>query len=140
MAEAKQLLDLTISFNRNTIRIEGEDYEVRHPDEFGLTDFTWIRERSQKMFEIMNKGEMSVDEAGQADTILGDIIYKVFIDIPDEVKKSIKRRMEFLSREDIIEGVKKIGKIKFNFDCSQILKKSRILNEVLTQKRLVNWF
>jgi len=60
--------------------------------------------------------------------------------VRESVRKSLKRKMEFLSREDMIEGVKKIGKIKFDFDCSQILKKSKILNEVLTQKRLVNWF
>ena len=60
--------------------------------------------------------------------------------VRESVRKALKRKMEFLSREDMIEGVKKIGKIKYNFDCSQILKKSKILNEVLTQKRLVNWF
>jgi hypothetical protein len=60
--------------------------------------------------------------------------------VRESVRKALKRKMEFLSREDLIEGVRKIGKIKFNFDCSQILKKSKILNEVLTQKRLVNWF
>lgn len=60
--------------------------------------------------------------------------------VRESVRKSLKRKMEFLSREDMIEGARKIGKIKFSFDCSQILKKSRILNEVLTQKRLMNWF
>ena len=60
--------------------------------------------------------------------------------VRESVRKALKRKMEFLSREDLIEAVKKIGKIKFNFDSSQILKKSRILNEVLTQKRLVSWF
>jgi len=60
--------------------------------------------------------------------------------VRESVRKSLKRKMEFLSREDMIEGVKKIGKIKFDFDCSQILKKSKILNEVLTQKRLVDFF
>lgn len=60
--------------------------------------------------------------------------------VRESVRKALKRKMEFLSREDLIEGAKKIGKIKYNFDCSQILKRSRIMNEVLTQKRLVNWF
>ena len=60
--------------------------------------------------------------------------------VRESVRKALKRKMEFLSREDMIEGVKKIGKIKFDFDCSQILKKSKILNEVLTQKRLVDFF
>lgn len=47
--------------------------------------------------------------------------------------------MEFISKEDLITGAEKIGKIKFNFDPSQIIKRSRILKEVLSQKRLVEW-
>ena len=60
--------------------------------------------------------------------------------VRESVRKALKKRMEFLSKEDIVEGVKKISKIKFDFNPEEILKKSRILNEVLTQKRLVDFF
>jgi len=59
--------------------------------------------------------------------------------VRESVRKSLKRKMEFDSRRELIENTKKIGMIKFNFDPSQILKQSKIMNEVLTQKRLVEW-
>jgi len=59
--------------------------------------------------------------------------------VRESVRKSLKRKMEFDSRAELIENTKKIGMIKFNFDPSQILKQSKIVNEVLTQKRLVEW-
>ena len=59
--------------------------------------------------------------------------------VRESVRKSLKRKMEFDSREELIKNTKKIGMIKFNFDPSQILKQSKIMNEVLTQKRLIEW-
>jgi len=59
--------------------------------------------------------------------------------VRESVRKSLKRKMEFDSRAELIENTKKIGMIKFNFDPSQILKQSKIMSEVLTQKRLVEW-
>ena len=47
--------------------------------------------------------------------------------------------MEFVARGELIGNAKQVGKIKFNFDCTQILKRSRIMNEVLTQTRLAQW-
>jgi len=60
--------------------------------------------------------------------------------VRESVRKALKRKMEFLSKEELIESGRKICKIKFGFDCSQILKRSKVMTEVLTQKRLVNWF
>ena len=59
--------------------------------------------------------------------------------VRESVRKALKRKMEFVTREELIGNAKQIGKIKFNFDCTQILKRSRIMNEVLTQKKLVEW-
>ena len=59
--------------------------------------------------------------------------------VRESVRKALQRKLEFSTREELIETSKKIGKTKFGFDCSQILKKSRIINEVLTQTRLAQW-
>ena len=60
--------------------------------------------------------------------------------VRESVRKSLKRKMIFASKEELLEGVRKIGKIKFGFDCSQILKKSRIMNEILAQEKITKWF
>ncbi len=60
--------------------------------------------------------------------------------VRESVRKALRRKMEFLSREDLIEGVKKIGNIKFNFDCSKILKRSKLLENLGNQTKLREWF
>jgi hypothetical protein len=56
--------------------------------------------------------------------------------VRESVKKALKREMKFASREELIESVKKIGKIKYNFDFGEILNKSKLLKEVKEQKSL----
>ncbi len=60
--------------------------------------------------------------------------------VRESVRKALKRRMEFVSKEELIDGAKKIGEIKYNFDCEGIIKKSRLLEQIKTQKNLVEWF
>jgi len=61
--------------------------------------------------------------------------------VRESVRKALaKQRIKFDSKEELLESVAKIGKIKFNFECSEILKKSRLLNEIKTQKNLREWF
>ncbi len=60
--------------------------------------------------------------------------------VRESVRKALKKKMEFASKEELIDGAKKISKIKYGFDCSQILQKSRLLEMIRTQKNLVEWF
>ena len=60
--------------------------------------------------------------------------------VRESVRKALQKKMEFNSREELMNAAKQIGKVKFNFDPTTILKRSRILNEVLAQTRLANWF
>jgi DNA repair protein NreA len=56
--------------------------------------------------------------------------------VRESVKKALKREMKFSCREELIESVKKIGKIKYNFDFGDILNKSKLLREKKEQKSL----
>ena len=60
--------------------------------------------------------------------------------VRESVRKALQKKMEFLEKSDLTNGARQIGKIKFNFDISKILEKSRVLNEVLKQKRLQEFF
>ncbi len=60
--------------------------------------------------------------------------------VRESVRKALQKKMEFLSREDLLEGVKKIGNIKFNFDCSKILERSKLLEDLGNQTKLKKWF
>lgn len=56
--------------------------------------------------------------------------------VRESVKKALRREMKFNSKEELIESVKKIGKIKYNFDFSNILDRSKLLKQKKEQKNL----
>jgi hypothetical protein len=60
--------------------------------------------------------------------------------VRESVRKAINRgAMKFAELNELTESVKKIGKIKYNYDCEQIIKKSKLLNQLRTQKKLGEW-
>jgi hypothetical protein len=56
--------------------------------------------------------------------------------VRESVKKALRKEMKFSSKEELIESVKKIGMIKYNFDFSEILNRSKLLKERKEQKNL----
>ncbi len=61
--------------------------------------------------------------------------------VRESVRKALnKEKMKFDSLNDLIETAKKIGKVKFDFDPQQILKKSKLLKQIKTQRSLGEWF
>lgn len=60
--------------------------------------------------------------------------------VRESLRKALAKKMVFPSREELIESVKKIGKIKFDFDFSDLINKSLVLKEDKTQKNLEEWF
>ena len=59
--------------------------------------------------------------------------------VRESVRKAMRKVMKFDSREEIIDGVKKIGKIKYDFDCGEIMKRSKLLKGIRSQASLRNW-
>ena len=60
--------------------------------------------------------------------------------VRESVRKAMKKKMRFDAREELIESVKKIGMIKYGFDCLEILNKSKLLEQIKTQRHLGEWF
>lgn len=61
--------------------------------------------------------------------------------VRESVRKAIEKGiMKFNDLNELLESAKKIGKIKYNFDISQILEKSKLLTQMRTQKKLSEWF
>jgi len=59
----------------------------------------------------------------------------------ESIRKALNRgRMKFDSREELVDGVKKIGKIKYDFDAESIFGRSKLLKERKEQKILGEWF
>jgi DNA repair protein NreA len=60
--------------------------------------------------------------------------------VRESVKKALKNKMKFSDENELKGSTKKIGKIKYNFDISEILNKSKLLNQIKTQTKLEKWF
>ncbi len=60
--------------------------------------------------------------------------------VRESVRKALKKKMEFTREEELINSAKQISKIKYNFNATQILQRSKLLNQINTQKNLGEWF
>lgn len=60
--------------------------------------------------------------------------------VRESVRKALNNKMTFIDEKELIESAKKIGKIKYNFDFSQIIGQSRLLKEKREQKTLKDFF
>jgi len=60
--------------------------------------------------------------------------------VRESVRKALRKEIKFDNREELLEAAKKIGKIKYNFDNSGILGRSRLLKQIKEEKRLQEWF
>ncbi|MEK6897241.1 MAG: hypothetical protein AABW93_01780, partial [Nanoarchaeota archaeon] len=59
----------------------------------------------------------------------------------EAMKKTLDRKpLIFQDKKELIEGSRKVGMIKFGYDSSKILKKSKILENIKTQTTLGKWF
>ena len=61
--------------------------------------------------------------------------------VRESVRKALgRRKMNFDSREELFDGCKKVGKIKFDFDSQIIYDKSKLVKMYGVQKNLEEWF
>ncbi|MEK6913640.1 MAG: hypothetical protein AABW47_03135 [Nanoarchaeota archaeon] len=60
--------------------------------------------------------------------------------VRESVRKALNKIIKFTEEKEIIESSRKIGKIKYNFDISAILDRSKLLKDKKTQKSLNDFF
>jgi len=60
--------------------------------------------------------------------------------VRESVKKALNKKISFSDEKEFKESALKIGKIKYNFDYSQILERSKLLKEKKEQKLLKDFF
>ena len=61
--------------------------------------------------------------------------------VRESVRKALNRKeLNFDSKEEFLDAVRKIGEIKFNFDSGYIFQQSKFLKEFGVQRRLEDWF
>jgi len=59
--------------------------------------------------------------------------------VRESVRKALQKNMKFNSREELIDTVNKIAKIKYDFEPEQILNQSKLLERIKTERKLGEW-
>ncbi len=61
--------------------------------------------------------------------------------VRESVRKAMAgKKLDFDSLEELIESSRKVGMIKYGFDNKKILNKSKLLEQIRTQRSLQDWF
>jgi DNA repair protein NreA len=60
--------------------------------------------------------------------------------VRESVRKAFKNKMFFDNRNEMIDSVKKIGKIKYNFDFTDVINQSKLLKDLKSKRSLKEWF
>lgn len=60
--------------------------------------------------------------------------------VRESVRKALNNMKVFYDREELLEGIKQIGKIKYNFDFNDLLRRSKLLKQIQEEKKLQQWF
>lgn len=60
--------------------------------------------------------------------------------VRESVRKALRTGMKFDSGEALLDAAKKISKIKYDFDNSGILNRSKLLRQIKEERRLGEWF
>jgi DNA repair protein NreA len=59
--------------------------------------------------------------------------------VREACKKTLQNKMSFLTKEELLNSAKQISKIKYAFDNSQIIHRSKLLKGLNEQRRLGEW-
>jgi hypothetical protein len=83
---SKPLLDLDTQ-ERDVIAIDGKQYEILQPDDFGLADLAAIRRAYRTVVSVQGKSEddLTDDDIEQLGKALDAVTQKVIPDMPAEV-------------------------------------------------------
>lgn len=91
---AEHLLDLATATDRPTIRIDGNHYEMRTPEEFSWKDNQLISKRGKRFQVLVNKMQTETGlndaEGGDLEKIAAEMVDLLVVDIDDETKVKLK--------------------------------------------------
>jgi len=60
--------------------------------------------------------------------------------VRESVRKALNNMKIFYDRNELLEGIKQIGKIKYHFDFNDLLRRSKLLKQIQEEKKLQQWF
>ncbi len=83
---ADPLLDLTTLIEQPTIKIDGVQYEILHPDQLGVLDFQRLSTMAGSVSALMKRSGDEIDDKAAAEltTIIEDLTDRIMVGVPAE--------------------------------------------------------
>lgn len=85
MTDAPRVLDLSKIFDRPTVKLGDEEYELRNRDEFTLVEHTNLEKLVQRAEELRASGDESDKALVEAAKIMQDLVKLVTVNLDREV-------------------------------------------------------
>ena len=86
---AAPLIELTTLIEQPTIKINGELYEILHPDQLGVIDFQRLASMGSKVSALLKKSEPDDADAAELNTIIVDLTDRIMVSIPADVRDKL---------------------------------------------------
>ena len=96
---AAPLIELTTLIEQPTIKINGELYEILHPDQLGVIDFQRLASMGSKVADLLKKSEPDDADAAQLNTIIIDLTDRIMPRIPLDVRAKLTESQRLLVAE-----------------------------------------
>lgn len=89
MAEQTPLLDLSTLIERPLIKIDGERYEILHPDELSVVQSQQVAAWGRKIDELNAKNTLGVKDKTRLSATLGQLADLIMVGVPEEVRDKL---------------------------------------------------
>ncbi len=85
----ESLLDLKTLIEQPTIKVDGSQYEILHPDQLGILDFQRLSTMAVRLNTLGKKSDTSDDEAAELVTIIEDLTDRIMVGVPADVRAKL---------------------------------------------------
>ena len=93
---ADQLLNLDTLVDRDTVRVDGVDYEMRNLDELDMLQYRRLEIKGARMSSLMDDVDnISEDEAQELDDITHALLHVCMVDLPAQVADKLTQSQRF---------------------------------------------
>ncbi len=88
---ADSLLDLKTLIEQPTIKIDGVQYEILHPDQLGVLDFQRLSTMAGGVSALMKKSpdEITDGDAAELTGIINDLTDRIMVGVPDDMRAKL---------------------------------------------------
>ncbi len=89
MTHKNPLLELTTTIERNTIQVDGKEYEIRNLDEFSLAERNQCIAHGKRLSALFNSEKIEEKQANELSVGLNDLFRKMVVAEAEELSKKL---------------------------------------------------